>query len=181
MTKSAVSPQYESVSESARPPGSELAAFDGLYQEQFEYIWRTLGRLGVLPADLPDAVHDVFVVVYRRWAEIDVARPVRPWLFGIARRVAAGRRRKQRDVVAEMPERGSSGDEDRIAGRDLLWRLLAELLDERREVVVLHDLEGYTGADIAQQLGISVHTVHSRLRLARADLAAAVARLGGSR
>jgi RNA polymerase sigma-70 factor (ECF subfamily) len=159
-----------------QPPGA-LAAFDALYQKQFAYVWKTLGRLGVRSADLPDAVHDVFLVVHRRWAELDVARPVRPWLFGIARRIAAGRRRKQRDVLAEPPERGSSGDEERIAERELLWRLLAELPDERREVIILHDLEGRTGADIAQQHGLSVNTVHSRLRLARADLAAALARL----
>lgn len=177
MTKSALIPQYEIMGESPRP----LEDFDALYQEYFGYVWKTLGRLGVSPADLPDAVHDVFIIVYRRWAELDPGRPVRPWLFGISRRVAAGTRRKQRDVVAEAPEPGSSGDEDRIARRDLLWRLLAELLDERLEVVILHDLEGYTGADIAQHLGISVHTVHSRLRLARADLAAALARLGGKR
>jgi RNA polymerase sigma-70 factor (ECF subfamily) len=170
MTKSDVSPQYE-ISE----------AFDVLYHEHFGYIWKTLGRFGVPPDDLTDAVHDVFVVVHRRWAEIDPTRSVRPWLFGIARRVAAGKRRKQRDVLAEPTEQGSSGDADRIARRDLLWRLLAELPDERLEVVILHDLEGHTGAEIAQQLGLSVNTVHSRLRLARADLAAALERLGRSR
>ena len=177
MTKPGFILQYGIVGESGRP----LEAFDALYQDHFGYVWKTLGRLGVLPADLPDAVHDVFIVVYRRWAEIDAERPVRPWLFGVARRVAAGGRRKQRDVLTEPLERGSSGDEARIAGRDLLWRLLAELRDERLEVVILHDLEGHTGADIAQQLGISINTVHSRLRLARADLTAALERLGESR
>lgn len=162
-------------------PRTELEVFDALYQEHFEYVWKTVGRLGVPAADVADAVHDVFVVVYRRRAEIDHGRSVRPWLFGIARRVAAGRRRKQRDVAVEVPERGTSGDAARLAGRDLLWRLLAELPDERLEVVVLHDLEGHTGAEIAKQLGISVNTVHSRLRLARADLAAAAERLGGAR
>ena len=181
MTKPETRPQYGIVSESARPPGSGLEAFDAVYQEHFGYVFKTLGRLGVPAADLPDAVHDVFVVVHRRWAEIDVARPLRPWLFGIAHRIAAGGRRKQRDVLVEQPERGSSGEEDRIAGRDLLWRLLAELADERLEVVILHDLEGHTGAAIAQQLGLSVNTVHSRLRLARADLAAALERLGATR
>lgn len=167
--------------EATQVPCVELEAFDALYQEHFDYVWKTVGRFGVPAADVADAVHDVFVVVYRRWAEIDAGRPVRPWLFGIARRIAAGRRRKQRDVVAEVPERGTSGDAARFAGRDLLWRLLAELPDERLQVVILHDLEGHTGAEIAQQLGISVNTVHSRLRLARADLGAALDRLGGAR
>ena len=161
--------------------GVGLETFDALYREHFGFIWTMLGRLGVLGANLPDAVHDVFVIVYRRLDELDPARPARPWLWGITWRVAAGERRKQRDVLVEAPERGSTGDAERLAERVLLWRLLAELDEERLEVVILHDLEGYTGADIARQLRISVHTVHSRLRLARADLAAALARRGGSR
>ena len=161
--------------------GLGLDPFDALYREHFGFIWTMLGRFGVRPANLPDAVHDVFVIVYRRLDELDPARPVRPWLWGIAWRVAAGERKKQRDVLVEAPERGSSGDAERIAKRVLLWSLLAELDEERLLVVVLHDLEGYTGIDIARQLDISVNTVHSRLRLARADLAAALARRGGSR
>jgi RNA polymerase sigma-70 factor (ECF subfamily) len=166
-----------------------LEAFDALYREYFGYVWKVLGRLGVLPANLPDAVHDVFLVVYRRLDELDPKRPVRPWLWGIAWRVAAGQRRRQRDVLARAPEhgperwseRGSAGDAERAAGRVLLWRLLTELDEERLEVVVLHDLEGYPGRRIARLLGISVNTVYSRLRLARADLVAALARRGGAR
>jgi DNA-directed RNA polymerase specialized sigma24 family protein len=45
--------------------------------------------------------------------------------------------------------------------------------------VVLHDIEGHTGAEIAKILEIPANTVHSRLRLARIDLAAAVDRLRG--
>lgn len=168
------------MSESFRD-GPGLETFDALYREYFGYVWKVLARLGVVPANLPDAVHDVFVIVCRRWDELDPARPARPWLWTIAWRVAAGVRRKQRDLLVEAPERGSTGDALRVTERVLLWRLLAELDEARLEVVVLHDLEGLTGADIARQLGISVHTVHSRLRLARADLVAALARWGGSR
>lgn len=168
------------MSESFRD-GLGLEAFDALYREHFGYVWKALGRLGVLPANLPDAVHDVFVVVYRRLDELDPERPARPWLWGIAWRVAPKYRTGQRDLLAPAPERGSIGDAERAAERVLLWRLLEELDEERLEVVVLHDLEGYSGRRIARLLGLSVNTVHSRLRLARADLAAALKRRGGSR
>lgn len=177
MTKTAAPAQYVGVDESDRPPGSGLEGFDELYEREFPYLWRLLGRLGVRQADLADAVHDAFVVVHRRWGELDPARPVRPWLFGIARRVAAAARRRRTesssDGVAEAAAPAGPGH----AERDLLWRALAQLDDERREVVVLHDLEGYTGAEIAELLATPVNTVHSRLRLARADLVAAVRRL----
>ena len=180
MTKTASSAQYLIVSESDGTPGPGLEAFDAIYQREFTYVWRTLGRLGMPAADLPDGVHDVFVVVYRRWAEVDPERPIRPWLFGIARRVAAASRRRRRDVLEPAPEPLPS-DSNQIARRDLLWKLLAALDEDRREVVILHDLEGYTGADIARMLGIPLFTVHSRLRLARAELAEAVGRARGER
>jgi DNA-directed RNA polymerase specialized sigma24 family protein len=58
--------------------------FPLLYKEQFAYAWKTLRRLGVLERDLPDVVHDLFVVVFRHWQDYDRSRPVKPWLFGIA-------------------------------------------------------------------------------------------------
>lgn len=174
MTKSEASRQVLEVS------GSAPDDFDAIYQRELDYVWRTLGRLGVPPADLADAAHDVFVVVYRRRGELDPARPVRGWLFGIARKVAAGRRRKRREVLEDAPDRPAPGD-PHDADRDLLWRALSTLADDRIEVLVLHDLEGYTGAELAALLDLSPNTVHSRLRLARADLLAAVERLRGTR
>jgi RNA polymerase sigma-70 factor (ECF subfamily) len=167
------------VSDSDRPHPADVAAFDAIYQREFDYVWRTLGRLGVRTADLDDAAHDVFVVVFRRWTDLDPAQPVRPWLFGVARRVASHRRRKP-DEIAESVDSAAPTD-DSLAERDLLWKALASLDEDRREVVVLHDLEGQTGIEIARLLGIPANTVHSRLRLGRADLVAAVERLEGKR
>lgn len=172
MTKPASSRQYINVSES-----QGCDSFDVIYARDFTYVWRTLGRLGVPASDIADAVHDVFVVVHRKGDEIDPARPVRPWLFGIARRVAASSRRKQRAEPTTEVEPSIAAPPH--AERDLLWQALAALDDDRREVVVLHDLEGHTGAEIAELLEVPVNTVHSRLRLARADLVAAVRRLRG--
>ena len=173
MTKTAALPQYVPVA-----PAAAAATFYEVYERELDYVWKTLGRLGVDPSDLADAAHEVFVIVHRRWADIDFDRPsVRPWLFGVARRVAAGMRRKHRDLPSEHVD--GSVQAAPHAERDLLWRVLGALDDDRREIVVLHDLEGYTGAEIGELLGISPNTVHSRLRLAREDMRAALARLRG--
>lgn len=174
MTNSRAREQYADVSES---DGSD--SFDALYERELDYVWRTLGRLGVPPGDLADASHDVFVVVHRRWAELDHSRSPRPWLFGIARRVAAATRKRHRAEPSEHIDR--STDAPPHAERDLLWQALAAIAEERVVVLVLHEMEGYTGAEIARMLGIPVNTVHSRLRLARADLVEAVERLRGER
>jgi RNA polymerase sigma-70 factor (ECF subfamily) len=174
VTKTEVLQQYGFVAESV-PDVAD--SFYAVYERELSYVWKTLGRLGVAPADLADAVHDVFVIVHRRWDDIDLARPIRPWLFGVARRVAAGMRRKRRELPS--PDLQAAVDASPHAERDLLWRVLDSLDDERREVVILHDLEGYTGAEISEQLGIPTNTVHSRLRLAREDMRRTLARLRG--
>jgi RNA polymerase sigma-70 factor (ECF subfamily) len=179
VTKSAVSRQYVDVKEPDRLAGSELEAFDAIYEREFDYVWRSLGRLGVPHADLGDATHDVFVVLYRRWNVVDRERALRPWLFGVARRVAAGMRAKRRELPVDVDVRAPDGAD--VAKRDLVWRALDQLDEDRRTVVILHDLEGHTGARIAEMLGISVNTVHSRLRLARAELVEIVRKLGGPR
>jgi len=170
VTDSPLSRQYTSVGES-----EHLDSFDAIYVREFEYVWRKLGRFGVPSSDIADAAHDVFVVVYQKRADIDPNRSVRPLLFGIARRIAAITRRKQRpesDPDAELLVAAPPHEE-----RDMLWQALAVLDDDRRAVFILHDLEGHTGPEIAAMLAIPVNTVHSRLRLARAELVAALHRL----
>jgi len=174
VTKTDALAQYASISTSV-PTVSDT--FYAIYERELSYVWKTVGRLGVDPAELADAVHDVFVIVHRRWGDIDFERPIRPWLFGIARRVAAAARRKRRELAA--PELEASSPPAPHPERDLLWRVLAELDDDRRDVVILHELEGYTGAEIAAILEIPANTVHSRLRLAREDMRTILQRLGG--
>jgi len=181
VTKVDAPSQYEDVTVSDRPPGAELEAFDTVYEREFTYVWKTLGRLGVPADDIADGVHEVFLVLYRRWRELDLDRPVRPWLFGVARRVAADARRKRASAPIHDAAHVASPGGQRTAQRDLLWRALARLDQDRCEVLVLHDIEGYTGVEIARMLDVPANTVHSRLRLARADLAAAVQLLGGRR
>ena len=177
MTESRGPAQYAGVSAPDRLPGSGLEAFDAIYEREFDYVWRNLGRLGVPPGDLADAVHEVFLVLYKRWNDLDRERPVRPWLFGVARRVAAAMRRVQRETPALVDP---PAPDPASAQRDLVWTALGGLDEDRRVVVVLHDLEGHTAAEIAAMIDIPVNTVYSRLRLARADLLAAVRKLQGA-
>jgi RNA polymerase sigma-70 factor (ECF subfamily) len=167
------------VNELARQIHPGLVTFDDVYDRELDYVWRTLRRFGIPPEDVQDAAHEVFLLLHRRWEELDRERSLRPWLFGVARRVASDFRSKRREhSTAEEPQ--STGD-PLAAQRALLRKAMEVLDDDRRAVIILHDLEGHTGAEIATLLDIPINTVHSRLRLARADLVAEVRKLGGVR
>lgn len=164
------------------PPPAERPAFSSIYEAELDYVWRSLRRLGARPADLEDLAHEVFLVVHRRLADYDPARPLRPWLFGIALRVMAARRRKQSAVADEPPDLAdpSPPADERVEAqqaRDLLAAALARLPIDQRAVVVLHDLDGLPAPEIAAALEITTNTAYSRLRLGREKLAAEVKRL----
>ncbi len=153
-------------------------AFEALYREHFSYVWRTLLRLGAREADAPDLAHDVFVVVHRKLASFDASRPVKPWLFGIAFRVALDHRRKAsttRELPdAERAERAVSTTPspeqalDARVAHERVTRALAEVDLEQRAVFVLHELEGMSMPEIAAVIDAPLNTLYSRLRLARA-------------
>jgi RNA polymerase sigma-70 factor (ECF subfamily) len=155
-----------------------------LYKQEFGYAWRTLRRLGVRESDLADVAHDLFIVVFRHLADYDPARPIRPWLFGIAFRVVSDYRRSARfarETLGEAPEvvdRAPPVDEQ-IAERQAqaaVMRVLDALDLDRRAVLVMHDIDGHPVPEIAAALAIPVATAYSRLRLAREDLTAAIKR-----
>jgi RNA polymerase sigma-70 factor (ECF subfamily) len=153
--------------------------FAAVYAEHVDHVWRSLRRLGVSPPELDDAVQETFLIALRRWNQVREDVSWRAWLFGIARRIAShhrrGRTRRLRlvdSVARQVPP--ASDLEDALARLDatrLVDHFLSTQPPRRREVFILAELEGFTGPEIAEALGISVNTVGSRLRSARESFA----------
>ncbi len=169
---------------SREPEPTARPSLHDIYQAEFAYVWRTLRRLGVATRDLEDLAHDVFVVVHRKRDDYDPTRPIRPWLFGIAYRIASDDRRRSRpalggdvelDVADDAPS-ATDAIESRQA-RELVLRALAAIDLDQRAVLVMHDIDGHSAPEIAAAIGVPLNTVYSRLRLAREKFAAAVHRL----
>src|SRR5215471_968183 len=70
------------------------------FQRELDYIHRTLRRLGAPPSEVEDLAQDVFLALRRSWPQYDPNRPLRPYLFGIAFRIASAHHRKIRREVA---------------------------------------------------------------------------------
>src|SRR6185437_4920496 len=124
-----------------------------------------LRRLGVAERDLEDLAHDVFVAVYQRLDAYDASRPIKPWLFAFAFRVASDHRRRghvQREVLDDRVERrelvdaggGPEQSLDRAQQRDLVLRAIEAIPIERRAVLILYELDEVPMKTIAEELGI---------------------------
>jgi RNA polymerase sigma-70 factor (ECF subfamily) len=164
-------------------PEARFALFEGIYDSELSYVWSSLRRLGIPERDLEDVAHDVFVVVHRRLDEYDRSRPIRPWIFGIAFRVASKYRRKssnRRELLSDPDEPTvPSTAHAHLAQREakaLVAQALEALDLDRRAVFVMHELDGITVPEIATSLDVPLNTAYSRLRLARQEFASAVRR-----
>jgi RNA polymerase sigma-70 factor (ECF subfamily) len=157
-----------------------------IYEQHFDFAWRSLRRLGVAATDLEDAAQDVFEIVHRRINDFEHRSTLKTWIFGIALRVAKAyrhraARRRQRVPVEEALLVSSHGNPEQAKAHaqaaEQVQRLLDELDDDKRAVFILAELEQVPAAEIAVALGIPPNTVYSRLRLARAAFEAGLRRL----
>lgn len=188
MTDSPRSSRFPHVVATPAPQPSAVGwrpSFRSIYEAEFDYVWQTLRRLGVRPSDVEDVAHDVFVTVHRKLDDYDAFRPLRPWLFGIAFRVASDYRRTsrfKREVFDSEPERQDTAPiadmqfEAKEAHRLVMAALETINLDQRA-VFILHELDGQTIPEVASALGEPLNTIYSRLRLARKAFVTAVTRM----
>jgi RNA polymerase sigma-70 factor, ECF subfamily len=160
--------------------------FDDLYDRHFDFVWRSLRRLGVQGADLHDAAQDVFLVVHRRLGDFEERSKVTTWLFRICFHTARDRRRRahvRREVLDPVlldgvhdPSTDATALLEQRDDLELFDDALASMDFDQRAVFTLFELEGMTGDDIAEALEIPLGTAYSRLRLAREAFRRAVVR-----
>ena len=153
------------------------------FQHEFDYLLRSLARLGVPRPDVEDLAHEVFLVLYKTWEKYDSTRPFRAYLFGIAFRVARNHlRKKTREVLypfIEIDDFSRWPDQlvEEKQQRALVLKALEQIPMLRRAVLVMHDIDELPMAEIAVTLSMHRFTGYSRLRKARKEFAAAVASL----
>lgn len=163
----------------------DVPTLEAIYREYHDFVWRTLQRMGIRDADLHDVAHEVFLVVDRRLSSYDPSARLSAWLFGIALRVASGYRRKayrRYEKLVDAPESASSRlEHDEQRGVEERRRMLASLLDtldaEHRAVLVMYEIDGLSCESIAQEIGVPIGTVYSRLNRARRKLVRSAKRL----
>lgn len=160
-------------------------AFGDVYEQYFDFIWRSARRLGVPNENLDDAVQDVFLTVHRRLKDFRGDSSIRTWLFGILLHTVRGYRRtaKRKPTCSLHPEsvvdsRQPGPHESAAKGEavELLYDFLDTLDDDKRMVFVQAELEQMTAQEISEIMGINANTVYSRLRSARQAFEEAVMR-----
>lgn len=156
-----------------RAQNDDRAAFDALYTQHVGRVYAVCLRMSASRTEAERLTQDVFVRAWQRLKTFRGDSAFGSWLYRLAVNVIlqdgrATHRRESRIAVLPDPElldrRASTSKEDE---RMDLERAIASLPPGARQVLVLHDIEGYKHEEIARMTGSAVGTVKAQLHRAR--------------
>jgi len=140
----------------------EFEAFEGLFAALSVNVRNYLASLARSVDRADDLLQETFMQVHRSRATYAAPRPVKPWIFGIARHVflmdrrSKGRKAKHETLAKEdLPELPVAALAEGLPASDELLRALQQLPEDRREAVVLHHIHGFSFKEIGGMLGIT--------------------------
>lgn len=155
--------------------GDEAAA-RRLFRQHAPRLHRHVSRvLGVNDPDVDDVIQQIFLAALEGADRFDGRSAVSTWLFGIATRRAldAARSRWRRHRFRRLGEQlgeqigfsGAASRPDRMYDATAeAEEALGRMTPDQRTVFLLHDVEGYTFAEISEVTGLGISTLHGRLQ-----------------
>ena len=158
----------------ARARRGEAGAFDELVRRHLRAAYAVALAVLGRPADADDVAQDAFVAALERLDSCDPKR-FSGWLLTIVRNRAlhALEKRKLRDPTDAIDVATPAAASD-VVLRGQLLAALATLPEVQREIVLLHDLDGWTHAELADALGLTEVNCRQHLFTARRALRAAL-------
>ena len=167
-----------------RAQQGDLQAFDQIMIRQQRRVmtlaWRMLGN----KEDARDAAQEVFIRVYQNLSKVDPDRDFSGWIYritiNVCRDLAKTRSRNSQLSLEEGIETGSLAEPMGADNTEsmaiynqeqmIIVRALATLTEKERAAIVLRDLEGLPGDEVARILGSSPTTVRSQISSARSKI-----------
>jgi RNA polymerase sigma-70 factor (ECF subfamily) len=156
-----------------------LPAIEQIYRLHAKRVARWVARLGGARVELEDLVQEVFAIAQQRLPSFRGEARLETWLYGITANVVRHERRRQRwrrwlggdweRAAEQLPESAplaSEQIESRQADQQVN-AILDGLAESYREVLILFEIEGLPGDQVARLLGITPANLWVRLHRAR--------------
>ncbi len=168
----------------ARARRGDPAAFDALVRRHLPGALAAAERLLGDRSDAEDLVQDAFLRAMDRLPLLDPGRPFGPWFFTLLRNLGINqlRARKVRQTEPEPLDAASADPlpDEAVVNNEVRARFdaaLAALTPRQREIVMLFEVEGWKGVEIAEHLRLTPENVRWHLHQAKKSLRAALAPL----
>jgi RNA polymerase sigma-70 factor (ECF subfamily) len=153
----------------------DLEAFGELVRRHQDFVYGAALRVTRNPTLAQDVAQEAFVRAHRGLADFQGRSQFRSWLYRIATNLALNAVQRRREYPTErMPERPTpSGPERQTevdALRDALEEAIAALPEDLRVPLVMREFGGLSYAEIADETGLVLNTVRTRILRARRAL-----------
>lgn len=157
-----------------RAQHGDEAAMHALYQRYAPRVYAVVRRIAGSDALAEDWSQEAWIRAFRALPRFRGDAAFSTWLHRVAVNSALqGRRKRSRHDSREAPLPATLPGPRRGAPTELrltLERAVERLPDRMRQVLVLHDVEGFTHDEIGDMLGIAPGTSKSQLFKARAKM-----------
>jgi RNA polymerase sigma-70 factor (ECF subfamily) len=170
-----------------RTKSGDNRGFDELVRRYRDRVYRLSTKILRHDDDAAEALQDAFLSAYRGLPNFKSESTFSTWLYRIATNASLMKLRRRREGhVSYEQSQGGDSDAEPMAIPDWSTQPLDELLDSEarevlgrevdllpaneKEVFVLRDIMEQSNADVAQELGLTIAAVKSRLHRARLHL-----------
>ncbi|MGW1343597.1 RNA polymerase sigma factor [Kribbella sp. NPDC002412] len=160
----------------------DVDALTALVAGSHPTVRRFARSLCATPEDAEDAAQEALIVLYRKIGMLRATGALASWMFRIVRNECLRRaRRMLRDhpPVRDVAVQSAEDEVLRSLEAGAIAAVIAALPADQRSVLIMRDVQGYSGRMVADSLGLSLAAMKSRLHRARAAVREALDTTGG--
>ncbi|MEU6267172.1 RNA polymerase sigma factor [Saccharopolyspora shandongensis] len=153
--------------------GGDPVAVAALVSDSHPHVQRFARSLCASPEDAEDSAQEALIILYRKIGTLRASGALVSWMFRIVRNECLRRvRRALRGDVLVRPDTMVSAEDDVMQRLEAqrVAAAVAELPADQRRVLIMRDIQGYSGRAVAAALGLSTPAMKSRLHRARATV-----------
>jgi len=161
----------------------DVRSLERLYRRHVDRVYALCLRMTGDERAAEELTQDVWVRVWRKLEGFRAEAAFTTWLYRVTANLVRdrARRRGRRDErTTSLPDEPVAGQGPRpVEDRLVLEAAIRELPERARHVFVLHDVQGFPHAEVAERLGMAEGTSKSHVHRARKLLRAALERADG--
>jgi RNA polymerase sigma-70 factor, ECF subfamily len=174
-----------------RARNGDVRGYESLYHLHRSRVYSLCLRFTGNVSDAEDLVQEVFLQVYRKISTFRGDAKFGSWLYRVAMNLVLMhfRKRRPREISLDASQTLDPGPMQSqlheqswtssfLVERVALGRALGSLSKAKRNVVLLHDVDGFTHGEVGRRLGLAAGTSKSQLHKAHVELRGM---LGGAR
>jgi RNA polymerase sigma factor (sigma-70 family) len=149
----------------------DVESIAALVSDSYPHVMQFARTLCASPNDAEDAAQEALIILYSKIGMLRATRALASWMFRIVRNECLRRARLALRDAAPLQEDSTEDLEDKVLRRleaERVAAAVAALPDDQRRVLIMRDVQGYSGHAVAEALGLSTAAMKSRLHRARA-------------